>query len=157
MTTTRVPGRPRSIPTEHFDTVLKLYAAGEEYRRIAKQLANRLRKKGKALSRSVWSLDRVRTNFGKRTNCRTFVLRFRLGVAVQGDRRCLALTRLGVVATLLALKTATYGAVSYLLSLSSTMGTFRTTHQQGGCSDVYVLESNRLTLSAGTSSSCVHC
>ena len=38
MTTTRVPGRPRSIPTEHFDTVLKLYAAGEGYRRIAKQL-----------------------------------------------------------------------------------------------------------------------
>ena len=62
MTTTRVPGRPRSIPTEHFDTVLKLYAAGEGYRRIAKQLANKLRKKGKALSRSVWSLDRVRTN-----------------------------------------------------------------------------------------------
>ena len=80
MTTTRVPGRPRSIPTEHFDTVLKLYAAGEEYRRIAKQLANRLRKKGKALSRSVWSLDRVRTNFGKRTNCRTFALRFVLGL-----------------------------------------------------------------------------
>ena len=40
MTPTRVPGRPRSIPTEHFDTVLKLYAAGEGYRRIAKQLAN---------------------------------------------------------------------------------------------------------------------
>ena len=40
MTTTRVPGRPRSIPTEHFDTVLKLYAAGEGYRRIAKQLAS---------------------------------------------------------------------------------------------------------------------
>ena len=38
MTTIRVPGRPRSIPTEHFDTVLKLYAAGEGYRRIAKQL-----------------------------------------------------------------------------------------------------------------------
>ena len=126
MTTTRVPGRPRSIPTEHFDTVLKLYAPGEEYRRIAKQLASttaahyrfgtpirapelclapplvgrshqpvsgtchsrdqstlpfiicdcstsRLRKKGKALSRSVWSLDRVSTNFGKRTNCRTFI------------------------------------------------------------------------------------
>ena len=80
MTTTRVPGRPRSIPTEHFDTVLKLYAAGEGYRRIAKLLANRLRKKGKALSRSVWSLDRVRINFGKRTNCRTFTLRFVLVV-----------------------------------------------------------------------------
>ena len=29
MATTQVPGRPRSISTEHFDTVLKLYAAGE--------------------------------------------------------------------------------------------------------------------------------
>ena len=29
MTTNRVPGRPRSISTEHFDTVLKLYADGE--------------------------------------------------------------------------------------------------------------------------------
>ena len=38
MTTTRVPGRPRSIPTEHFDAVLKLYAAGKGYRGIAKQL-----------------------------------------------------------------------------------------------------------------------
>jgi len=38
MTRTRVPGRPRSIPTEDFDTVLKLYSAGEGYRRIGKQL-----------------------------------------------------------------------------------------------------------------------
>ena len=38
MTTTRVTGRPRSIPAEHFDTVLKLYAAGEGYRGIGKQL-----------------------------------------------------------------------------------------------------------------------
>ena len=29
MTTTRVPGRPKSISTEHFDTVMKPYAAGE--------------------------------------------------------------------------------------------------------------------------------
>ena len=34
----RAPGRPRSIPTEHFDTVLQLYAAGEGYRRIANRL-----------------------------------------------------------------------------------------------------------------------
>ena len=40
MTTTQVAGRPRSIPTEHFDTVLKLYADGEGYRRIAKQLGS---------------------------------------------------------------------------------------------------------------------
>ena len=32
------PGRPRAIPTEHFDTVLQLYAAGEGYRRIANHL-----------------------------------------------------------------------------------------------------------------------
>ena len=38
------------------------------------------------------------------------MLRFRLGLEVQGDRRCLALTPLGVVATLLVLKTDTYGA-----------------------------------------------
>ena len=49
MTTTRVPGRPRSIPTEHFDTVLKLYAAGEGYRRIAKQLV--LQQRLKSISR----------------------------------------------------------------------------------------------------------
>ena len=35
MTTTRVPGRPRSIPTEHFDTVLKLYADGVGARSVA--------------------------------------------------------------------------------------------------------------------------
>ena len=91
MTTTRVPGRPRSIPTEHFDTVLKLYAAGEGYRRIAKQLANRLRKKGKALSRSVWSLDRVRTNFSKRTNSTTLLLSLSQNPASRQSRGFLSL------------------------------------------------------------------
>lgn len=38
MDNNRVPGRPRSIPTEHFETVLQLYAAGEGYRSIANHL-----------------------------------------------------------------------------------------------------------------------
>lgn len=34
----RTSGRPRSIPTKAFDTVLQLYAAGHGYRSIANEL-----------------------------------------------------------------------------------------------------------------------
>ena len=34
----QVPGRPRTIPPEHFETVLQLYAAGRGYRSIANHL-----------------------------------------------------------------------------------------------------------------------
>ena len=34
----RGPGRPRSIPPEHFDTILQLYDSGLGYRRIANHL-----------------------------------------------------------------------------------------------------------------------
>ena len=34
----RGPGRPRSIPPEHFDTILQLYKGGLGYRSIAKHL-----------------------------------------------------------------------------------------------------------------------
>ena len=34
----RGPGRPRSIPPEHFDTILQLYKGGLGYRSIANHL-----------------------------------------------------------------------------------------------------------------------
>ena len=73
MPNNRAPGRPRSIPTEHFDTVLQLYAAGLGYRSIGNHL------RGLGISTTFSSVRRLIKGQGAYAECAACKCTGRLG------------------------------------------------------------------------------